>query len=412
MPQDVSNYLKNKSWRPAFSWLDVRPEEHAHAFTVAKATEMDVLSTIKEELQTSIDEGRTFQSFQKELTPRLQKLGWWGKDAAGNQLGSPRRLKTIYWANTRTARAAGQWAKIQRVKDTFPYLQYRIGYSENHRHQHVAWNSMILPADDPFWDTHFPPNGWGCKCWVKSITWLQAKKTGVSQAPKIEHVDFVNKRTGELWQVPKGIDAGWHTNAGKLRAESLAKFTMDKLQELPVKQTTIAFKDLRSTIQNSLVKEYQLWLQPYLQGAKAKGERRIIGALSPALVNALKKHDLPPQSGAIGVLDKSIAHMLRDVKKGRGGALDTQVIENLPLILLNPKAVLFDTRDAALIFVEDIKGDTKAKIITKINYRIKAPKEIRKKGQGYLEANEIVTTGKVELHNLKENHYILIKGKL
>ncbi len=74
--------------------------------------------------------------------------------------------------------------------------------------------------------------------------------------------------------------------------------------------------------------------------------------------------------------------------------------------------MLFDTKTQSLVFVEDIKDDAKAKIITKINYRIKAPKEIRKQGQGYLQANEIVTTGKVELHNLKENHYILIKGKL
>ncbi len=412
MPPEVSNYLKNKGWKPAFSWLDVQPEEHAHSFTVAKATEMDVLSTIREHTQNAIDEGKSFNSFKKELEPELQRLGWWGKDAAGNQLGSPRRLRTIYWANTRTARAAGQWSRIQRVKDTFPYLQYRIGHSENHRLQHVAWNKMVLSADDAFWDTHFPPNGWGCKCWVKQLTRLDVKKTGISKSPKIEHVDFVNKRTGEVWKVPKGIDAGWHTNAGKLRAESLAKFTMDKLPELPAKQATIAFKDLRSTIKGGLVKEYQIWLKPCLEGQKPKGERRIIGALSPALANALTRQGLPPQSGAIGITDKSIAHMLRDIKKARGAALIEEMIKNLPLILLNSKAVLFDTKTQSLVFVEDIQGDNKAKIVTKINYKLKAPKEARKQGKAHIVTNEIITTGRVALHNLKEKHYVLIKGKL
>ncbi len=381
---------------------------------------MDVLRTIRAHTQKAIDEGQSFADFEKELAPKLQKLGWWGKSKAVDpltgkavdvQLGSPRRLKTIYWANTRTARAAGQWARIERTKKFLPYLQYRIGVSENHRLLHVAWDGMVLPADDSWWDTHFPPNGWGCNCWIKQITARQAEKIGVSQSPKITYENFTNKRTGEVWRVPKGIDPGWQSNAGKLRAASLAKFTMDKLPELAPKQATIAFKDLKDVIEKGLSGEFKEFVKPYLNGVlKAGGQRRIIGALSPALIEALNKQNLPPASGAIGISDKSILHMVRDAKAGRGAALSYEMIENLPKTLINPKAVLFDTKTKSLVFIEDIKGNNKAKFVTKINYKIKADKGLRKQGQFKLSVNEIITSGIVQLDNLKEPHYKLIKG--
>ena len=37
---------------------------------------------------------------------------------------SPGRLQTIFSANMRSARAAGQWDRIQRTKDALPYLLY------------------------------------------------------------------------------------------------------------------------------------------------------------------------------------------------------------------------------------------------------------------------------------------------
>ena len=38
------------------------------------------------------------------------------------ELGTPRRLKTIYVTNAWVARAVGQWERIQRTKDARPWL--------------------------------------------------------------------------------------------------------------------------------------------------------------------------------------------------------------------------------------------------------------------------------------------------
>lgn len=237
-PPEASRYLANKGLRPSFGWADVEPEEHAVAFTAAKAMQVDVLTAIREEVQRALDDGVPFAQFQRELRPRLQELGWWGvKDMTDPetgevlpvQLGSPRRLRTIYRANLRTARAAGQWERIERTRDALPFLEYRLGPSERHRQHHVDKSGLVLPADDPFWDSWFPPNGWNCRCWVRQLTRPAAEAAGIDEAPRIPDREVQNRRTGEVRRVPVGIDPGWDRNPGKLRARNAEAFLAGRL---------------------------------------------------------------------------------------------------------------------------------------------------------------------------------------
>jgi hypothetical protein len=234
-PEAILAWFRAKGIKPSFDYRDVWAEEHAHAFTVAKAMKADVLTTIRESVDKALAEGQTYQQFAKELTPTLQKLGWWGRadvvdpttgEVINAQLGSPRRLKKIYATNMKVARAAGQWERIERRQKTHPYLVYELGPSEKHRVQHVAWAGIILRADDPFWQTHYPPNGWGCKCRVRQINQREYDKlvaTGkyTTTAPRITKKEWINDRTGEVLQVPTGIDPGWDYNPGMHRAKSL-----------------------------------------------------------------------------------------------------------------------------------------------------------------------------------------------
>ena len=78
-PRAVRDYLANKKLKPSFDWQDVWKQEHQVAFTVAKATQLDVLQDIYDELLEAVNNGQTFQSFRQQLTPRLVEKGWWGK---------------------------------------------------------------------------------------------------------------------------------------------------------------------------------------------------------------------------------------------------------------------------------------------------------------------------------------------
>jgi hypothetical protein len=130
-PAEAIAWFRAKGYQFGFSWQDVEHEEHGRGFTVAKAMTRDLLETLREAVDRAIAEGETLQMFAKELRPRLEAAGWWGRKemvdpATGEselvQLGSPRRLKTIFETNMRTSYAAGRWERIERNKRAFPRI--------------------------------------------------------------------------------------------------------------------------------------------------------------------------------------------------------------------------------------------------------------------------------------------------
>jgi SPP1 gp7 family putative phage head morphogenesis protein len=99
-------------------------------------------------------------------------------------------------AEHQTAKAAAQmaikWQRFQRNKDLFPNLQYRTVGDAKVREAHAVLNGIIRPIDDPFWSTHYPPNGWRCRCDVVATA---ADKTAekVSLQPTEEFVGNVGR---------------------------------------------------------------------------------------------------------------------------------------------------------------------------------------------------------------------------
>lgn len=264
-PPEVQRFFAEKGMRPAFNWQDVWGDEHAHAFTVAKAMEIDVLTTIRGSLQDAIDNGTPYEAWARDLTPELQRLGWWGQapmtdpdtgDTRLVQVGSPRRLRTIYQANLRTARAAGQWERAQRTSAGLPYFLYGLSVAENRRPEHEAKVGTILPVNDPFWDSWFPPNGWGCLCWVRQITRREAERLGgVTEPPTVPTAPFENRRTGEVTDIPVGIDPGWQTNPGKARSRNLSQFLAGKLESADPERRRVAIADIAgSTIAQAMAR--------------------------------------------------------------------------------------------------------------------------------------------------------------
>jgi SPP1 gp7 family putative phage head morphogenesis protein len=228
-PAEAVAFFRSKGYRVGFSWRDTSARQHAEAFTVAKAMQTDVLEAIRKEVERSLVEGTTFEQFQKALAPRLKELGWWGRkpmpdpltgEIVDAQLGSSRRLRIIYDANIRAAHAVGRWAAIQRTKKNLPWLRYVAVKDSRTRPQHLAWHETILPVDHPFWDTHFPPNGWRCRCTVQQFTNGDLERLGWKPTDPPPPVNpgrsHINRETGEVVTAPEGIDPGWGHNVGKV----------------------------------------------------------------------------------------------------------------------------------------------------------------------------------------------------
>jgi SPP1 gp7 family putative phage head morphogenesis protein len=208
-----------------FHHLDHWREEHARNFVVAKAMQDDVLEAIRAEVDRALAEGRTLKQFQKDLMPTLVKKGWWGQQEMEDpvtgemtlaQLGSMRRLEVIFDTNIRTAHAAGRWAALQRTKRMFPYLQYLQVDRPTKRHSHEAYAGKVWRVDDPIWKRIFPPNGFFCSCYTRSMTEKEFERSGLPLSTIDDLVErpYVNKRSGEVTQVPVGVHPGFDSNPG------------------------------------------------------------------------------------------------------------------------------------------------------------------------------------------------------
>ena len=216
LPKGALRYLRQKRQRPSRHWTDVWREEHAVAFTVAQMTQDAMLGEVHEALAVALRKGETLETFRARLAPLLEKRGWAPRGRGGD---IPTRLKRIYNTNLRTARAAGQWDRISKSADLLPYLVYELGPSERHREEHAAWSGLCLKVGDPWWNTHYPPNGWGCKCRVRQVA--KPPKGSTTKAPKVETRDWTNPASGEVRQVAKGIDPGWDYHVGAQRTQGV-----------------------------------------------------------------------------------------------------------------------------------------------------------------------------------------------
>lgn len=87
------------------------------------------------------------------------------------------------------------------------------------RPEHMAWHGTVLRWDHPWWQTHYPPNGWRCRCTVMQLSEDDLEDDGFTPSdrpPPGSTRPWTNRRTGETVQVPAGIDPGFQHNVGLL----------------------------------------------------------------------------------------------------------------------------------------------------------------------------------------------------
>lgn len=228
LPTEAIFHFRNKGHHVGFDWRDTDAAEHLRSFTVAKAMRLDVLQDIRAAADRALTEGLSFRQFEKDLEPLLRQKGWWGRQPMTDpltgetrivQLGSPRRLRIIYDTNLRMAHAKGRWERIERVAEARPWLRYLAIQDARTRPEHMAWHGTVLRWDHPFWETHYPPNGWRCRCIVQQLSDDDLADFGIepSGGPPPgsgETRPWTDKRTGATVQVPRGIDPGFQHNVG------------------------------------------------------------------------------------------------------------------------------------------------------------------------------------------------------
>lgn len=160
---------------PTERWTDLMGAAHDRAFVVAGAMKADLLADFAAAIEAVAEEGRSIQWFREQFDAIVERHGWAYRGARNW------RSRVIYSTNLRTSYAAGRLAQLRdpALQRIAPYWMYRhSGTAENPRLQHQAWHGLTLPADDPWWQVHYPPNGWGCGCYVIAVRERDIERLG------------------------------------------------------------------------------------------------------------------------------------------------------------------------------------------------------------------------------------------
>ncbi len=185
---------------PTERWTDIQKEAHDKAFMVAGATKAELLSDLAAAVDKAISQGITLKDFRKDFKSIVERHGW-------NYKGEFNwRTRVIYSTNLATSYAAGRLAQLQE----FEYWAYKHSGATHPRMDHKSWHNKVLPASDPWWQTHYPPNGWGCGCRVVGYSSVDdAEMQGGKLDPAPD--SSIDPNTG----LPVGIGKGWDYMPGK-----------------------------------------------------------------------------------------------------------------------------------------------------------------------------------------------------
>lgn len=429
-PAAAVAYLEQKGLRITGDWHQMLNEAHVEAFTVANAAKLDVLQDLHNGIQEALKNGRTERQFIKDLTPTLQAKGWWGKEERSDgsvvQLGSPRRLQTIYRTNMQSAYMAGRYHQMVQGAASHPYWQYIAVMDSKTRPSHGSMNGRVFRWDDPVWQFAYPPNGYNCRCRVVALSQADIDSRGLTVEnsagrivrkevqigknadgnPIFTDVSGVKLPTTGDKFVTLYTDAGFDVNQGQAATEHAARIFANKAERAGPDLGAVAMTAARDWLMPQLTREFAQWAGPIIDARIARNTSRVVGAMTPDVLAGIRAAGIEPLSAGITLRDAELLHLVRDGKALRGAMLAQEDVLQLPMLLAKPTAVLWDEVDQALIYLLDTPGQTN-KAVIRINYTVK----LNNDGQRSLVAiNSVRSAGSADVGDLRQ--YKLLEGVL
>ncbi len=237
--EEALQYLQEQLALPTERWDDLLGAAHDRAFVVAGALQADLLLDLQAAVEKARTDGITFEQFQKEFERIVAERGWTGWTGEDSEAGRAWRARVIYETNLLVSEAAGRYQQMKQIADRRPYWRYRHDDSVVHpRAEHLAWDGKVLRHDDPWWVSHYPPNGFGCHCFVESLAERDIRKGNLkvmtgADLPYGGTVRYVDKRTGEEFELPEGVDPGWDHAPGANVGTDLAALLKQKIAAWP-----------------------------------------------------------------------------------------------------------------------------------------------------------------------------------
>ncbi|MFT0211819.1 phage minor head protein [Pseudomonas sp. F1_0610] len=390
-PDDAIAYLKRKGFAITWDWHSVDASSHARAFTVAKAASVDVLHDIRSALITNLEQGQTLADFKANLQPILQAKGWWGRQTVENpageeqqvQLGSPRRLDTIYQTNLQSAYMAGRYKAALDSAETHPYWMYVAVMDSITRPSHAALHGKVFRYDDPIWQHILPPNGYNCRCRFVALSADEVERRGlvVESSEGLTTTETIETgvelETGEINSTEVTVLKTTDKNGKPIRFSPDAGFDgspanshiMDDVLLQKAKRTLgeqAGTDEMQQVLLNPI--RLKAW-NAYIDNAKKLGFRQgqsmAFGVMQPTDIAFAKQQGAKLQTGLLFIRDELIAGGKARRHSQAGNALSQAEWKSLPERILNASQVLWDNANKTLMYVLDESHDLSTKVVVR-----------------------------------------------
>lgn len=200
------------------------------AFYVTGLAKQDLVQLVSDGIEEALKNGETLANFKQRIAAAIQAQGW-----------HDYRVENIFRTNMQTAYSAGRYKKMQAVKASRPYWQYIAVMDKRVRPSHAILHEKVYPADHEFWASHYPPNGFRCRCGVRTLSERQVKNMGLTVEKAMPQPDvWTDPKTGMEYFVNfPGADKGFRNNPGKDWVQTgldLKKHGLDTAPPLPKKE--------------------------------------------------------------------------------------------------------------------------------------------------------------------------------
>uniref|UniRef100_A0A6H1ZPH5 Putative capsid morphogenesis protein n=1 Tax=viral metagenome TaxID=1070528 RepID=A0A6H1ZPH5_9ZZZZ len=153
------------------------------AWSVARVFRQNLVEQIKGHVESILKEGITQREFATQVNDFLKQM-------AADTL-TPAHLETVYRTNVQTAYNAGLWREMDNplMQEEFPFFEYFNPEDARSRPTHAAMSGVWADRFHPVWNIWWPPNGYNCRCQVRSIGKKEAQRRGMfDREPSIPDV--------------------------------------------------------------------------------------------------------------------------------------------------------------------------------------------------------------------------------
>lgn len=146
----------------------LKMQQNLYKFSGAKSY------TMLEEINQILQKNKSWNDFKNEVLKLNPKY-------------NVNYLQSEWQTSKQSALHASNWEHYLDNTKLYPNLKYKTQNDGKVRDAHIPLHDIIAPVNSDFWKTHYPPNGWRCRCYVVQTA---EAATEPARYPKLSEKEF------------------------------------------------------------------------------------------------------------------------------------------------------------------------------------------------------------------------------